>query len=187
MAYQTSANSNAFLMGSARISVPSSSGGYVPLGAARGIKITEAFDSYEIEIDNCPKVLKGIKNQSVTVEGSLLELNFQKFARMRAGIDTFSTTTFQFDSGGNMTVTPQALYMVHTAATSSQTITVTIYYAGPTEGFTIPFPADDAIDVAEVPFKLKGICQSTRTVGSQLMSIVDTRTGVYDTYSTTSY
>ncbi len=186
MAYQTSANANAFLMGSCRISIPSSSGGYVPLGAAKGVKITESFDSWVIKPDNTPEIIKGVKNQKITVEGELFEVNFQKFARMRGGIDTFSTTTFTFDSGGLMSITPQALYLTHTAATSSQTIAVTIYYAGITEGMTIPFPADDATDIPGVPFKLVGTAQSSRTVGAQLYTIVDTRSSVYDTYSTTT-
>jgi hypothetical protein len=186
MPYQTAANGNAFVMGSCRVSIPSSSGGYVHLGSARGVKISEAWEQMDVEVDNTPLVMIGAKKQTVTVEGNLLELNFQKLARMRGGLDTFSTTTFDFDSGGNMTVTPQALYLVHTAATSSQTIAVTIYYASVTDALTIPYPSDDKTDVAEIPFKIKGICMSTRTAGSQLMNIVDTRTGVYSTtyYST---
>ena len=181
MAYQTRAHSDAFLMGSARMLIPSSSGGYVDLGAARGIKLTEAWDSYEIEVDNTPAVIKGIKNQTVTIEGNLLELNLQKIARMRGGIDSFSTTTYAFDSGGQMTVTPQQMILIHTAATSSQTVTAYIYYAAITDPLAIPFVSDDGTDVAEIPFKLKGTCQSSRTVGSQLYSIVDTRSSMYTT------
>lgn len=166
-------------MGSARMLIPSSSGGYVDLGAARGIKLTETWDAYEIEVDNTPRVVKGIKNQAITVEGNLLELNFQKLARMRGGIDTFSTTTFTFDSGGNMTVTPQSMILIHTAATSSQTITATIYYAAVTDPLTIPFVSDDGTDVAEIPFKLKGTPQSSRTIGQQLYTITDLRSSMY--------
>lgn len=180
MAYQTSANSNAFVMGSCRISIPSSSGGYWDLGAARGVTLTENWDTFEIETDNTPLVIKGAKNQTVTVEGNLLELDFKKLAAMRNGYDSFSTTTFTFDTGGNVTITPQALYLTHTAASSSETIVATIYYASPTAGLSIPFPRDDGTDVAEIPFAFKGVCQSTKTVGAQLMSIVDLRNSVYD-------
>lgn len=180
MAYQSTANQYAFLMGSARLAVPSSSGGYVHLGAARGIKISEEWDVFEVETDNTPTVELGIKNQTVTVEGNLLEVNFQKFQRMRGGIDTFSTATFTFDSGGNVTITPQAFYLTHISPTSSsESIAVSIYYASIQEGLQIPFPRDDGTDVAEIPFKLKGICQSTRTVGQQLYSIIDTRSDIY--------
>jgi hypothetical protein len=186
MPYQTTANSNAFVMGSCRVSIPSSSGGYVNLGGARGVKITESFDPYEVEVDNTPMAIIGAKKQEVTVEGNLLELNFQKLVTLRGGLDSWSSANYTLDSGGNMTITPQALYLTHTAATSSQTIALTIYYASVTEGITIPFVSDDKTDVAEIPFKIKGICMSTRTAGSQLMNIVDTRTGVYSTtyYST---
>lgn len=180
-AYQTSANKNAFLMGSCRMYVPSSSGGYVNLGSARGVKITEAWETYEVEPDNTPTVIIGVKNQTITVEGNLLELNLQKLARMRGGLDSFSTATFTFDSGGNVTVTPQAFYLVNASASSSQTITATIYYAAVTEGMTIPFPSDHKTDAAEIPFKLKGVCQSTKAAGQQLYSIVDLRDNVYST------
>jgi hypothetical protein len=187
MAYQTTANSNAFVMGSCRVSIPSSSGGYVNLGAARNVKITEAFDTYEIETDNTPRILLGAKKQTVTVEGNLLELDFHKLATLRGGIGTWDSTVYTFDSGGNVTITPQALYLTHTGASSSQTVTTTIYYASVTEGLTIPFPSDDKTDVAEIPFKIKGVCQSTKTAGAQLMNIVDLRSNVYSTtYFSTS-
>ena len=179
--YQTNANSNAFVFGSARMYVPSSSGGYVNLGSAKGVKITESWEEYEVEPDNTPTVIVGIKNQTVTVEGNLLELNLQKIARMRSGLDTFSTTTFTFDTGGNLTVTPQAFYLVNTSASSSQSITATIYWASIAEGLQIPFPSDHKTEVAEIPFKLKGVCQSTRTAGQQLYSIVDLRSNIYST------
>ena len=99
---------------------------------------------------------------------------------MRNGLDTFSTTTFTFDSGGNVIITPQALYLTHVSqVSSSESISVTIYYATPQEGLQIPFPRDDGTDVAEVPFKFKGNCMSTRTVGQQLYNIVDTRSDIY--------
>lgn len=182
MPYQTSANANAFVMGSCRIFVPSTtSGNYWELGAARGVKITETMDKFTVETDNTPDVMLGAKNQKITVEGNLLELNLLKLARMRNGYDTFSTTTFTFDSGGNFTITPQALYLVHKGASSSQTITATIYYASVDEGLTIPFPRDNGTDVAEIPFKFTGVCLSSKSAGTQLYSIVDTRSGIYST------
>ena len=185
--YQTVSNSNAFIMGSCRVAIPTSTGGYFRLGAARGVKVTEAWEWMEVETDNTPKIEIGAKKQTITVEGNLLELDFQRIAAMRGGIGAWSSVTFQFDSGGDLTITPQAIYLTHTAATSSQTVAVTIYYASIVEGLTIPFPGDDKTDVAEIPFKLKGVCQSTRTAGSQLYNIVDTRTGVYSTtYFSTS-
>lgn len=195
--FQTTANKNAFVMGSCRISVPSSSGGYATLGSARGVKLTETFDSMEIEIDNTPKVVIGAKNQQVTVEGSLLEINWHKLAAMRGSmtsggsLDVWSydsTTLAQtFTSGGNTTITPQALYLTHTGASSSETVVVTLYAATPEEGMTLAFPSDNATDIMEVPFKMKCVSQSTRTVGQQLMNIVDLRNNVYSTsYFSTS-
>lgn len=181
MAYQTNANDRAFLMGSAEIFLLSSAGSsaYINLGAAKNVKLTENWDSWVVKPDNTPQVIMGVKNHTLTIEGELMELNFQKMAIIRGGLDTFSTTTYTFDSGGDMTLTPQAVYIQHHAATSSQTIFATIYYAAVTEGMQIPFPADDATDVASIPFKMVGVCQATRAVGSQLYSIVDSRSSVY--------
>jgi len=164
-------------------------GGYVNLGSARGVKITEAWDALEIETDNTPKIIVGAKNQTMTVEGNLLELDFHKLATLRGGLDSYSTASgMTFNSGGNTTITPQAIYLTHNnSASSSQTIVTTIYYASVTEGINIPFPSDGKTDVAEIPFKIKGVCQSTRTAGSQLYNIVDLRTSVYSTsYISTS-
>ena len=189
MAYQTTPNTNAFLMGSARLFVASSSSPtvYVEMGAMKDIKLTESFDSWVIKPDNTPEIIKGIKNQKVTVEGSLYELSFAKLARMRNGLDTYSTTTYFFDTGGNFSFTPQNIALVHTGATSSQTITALIYYAAPVEGFSIPFPADDGLEPAMIPLKLVGSCQSTRTIGQQLMSIVDLRLGVSTAVTLSTY
>jgi hypothetical protein len=192
MGYQTTANSNAFIMGSCKIHISGSTEKstttalFLELGAARGVKITETWDNVEIETDNTPKITLGAKNQQITVEGNLLELNFEKLELMRGGIDTFSTTTFTFDTGGNVTIAPQAIYLTHTTA-STETVQATIFYASLTEGLTISFPGDDKTEVAEIPFKFVGKCQSTRTAGAQLYSIVDNRSDVYSAdYSQTT-
>lgn len=186
--YQTRANVKAFVFGSGTITIPSSSGGFVGLGAAKGIKLTETFDSLTIENDNCPPEIMGAKNQKITIEGTLSELNLQKFARMRGGLDSFSTTTFVFDSGGNVTITPQEIYIVHEVSSSAK-LAATIYYAAVTEGMTIPLPSDGGTAIADFPFKLVGTCMSSRTSGQQLYNITDTRTGIYDsttfTYTST--
>jgi len=153
---------------------------YVP-GAARGVKLTETWDSLEIETDNTPPTIIGAKNQLITIEGSLLELDFQRLQLLRGGLDSFSTTTFTFNSGGNVTITPQAVYLTHTAGSSSQTVQATIYYASVTEGMQLSFPADDKTEAMEIPFKMVGVCMSTRTAGQQLYNIVDTRSNVYAT------
>jgi hypothetical protein len=193
MSYQTTANSNAFVMGSCAIYISGSTEKstttvvFLNLGSARGVKLTESWDSMEVEIDNTPPVLIGVKNQKITIEGNLLELNFEKLNYMRGGLSSFSTATFTFNTGGGVTITPQAVYLKHTGASSSQTITATIYYATLTEGLTIPYPSDDATDVAEIPFKFEGICNSTRTAGNQLYNIIDTRASVYSSdYSRTT-
>jgi hypothetical protein len=192
--YQTSANSYAYLLGSCRVSIPSSSGAYIDLGSARGVKLTEAFDSMQIETDNTPPVMVGAKKQTVTVEGNLLELDLRKLRALRGYLDsatwsTGSTTaSLTFNSGGSTTgITPKTLYLTHYTNSTSASIVTTIYYAAITEGLAIPLPADDKVEVAEIPFKIKGVCQSSRAILSQLMNIVDLRTGVYSTtYFSTS-
>ena len=183
--YQTVSNSHAFIMGSCAIYVSGSTdkstttGSYLNLGSARGVKITEAWDSMEVETDNTAPIIIGAKNQTITIEGNLLELNFEKLNYIRGGMSSFSTATFTFNSGGTLSVTPQIVFLKHTGATSTDTIYAYIYYASLSEGMTIPFPGDDKTDVAEIPFKFKGVCMSTRTAGEQLYSIVDGRANVY--------
>jgi hypothetical protein len=96
MPFSTTANSNAFVMGSASIYISGSTdkstttGSFLNLGAARGVKLTESWDSVEIEVDNTPNVTIGAKNQQITLEANLLELNFEKMKFIRGGLDTFS-------------------------------------------------------------------------------------------------
>lgn len=189
MGYEsTLVNTRSFLLKSARVSIPSSSGGYVPLGACRDVKLTETYDPLIVEADNAYQVVVQARNQSMTVEGKMLELNWQKIARMRNGVDTFSTATYTFDSGGNLTITPQAVYITsNDAIGSTGTLAITVYYSYCTQPLEIPFPGDDKTDVAEIPFKLKGILNASLTAGQQLYRAVDTRsTTIYDNYSTTT-
>ena len=193
MGFQTTANSNAFLMGSATIYISGSTdkstttGSFIDLGSARGVKLTETWDVLEVEIDNTPKYLVGAKNQQITIEANLLELDFYRMQMLRGGLDTFSTTTYTFDTGGNITITPQAIYLKHEAASSSETIIATVFYASMTEGLSIPFVSDNGTDVSEIPIKLVGKCMSTRTAGEQLYSIVDSRQSIYEAdYSDTT-
>ena len=198
MAFQTTANSNAFILGSCHISVPSSSGGYVKLGSARGVKLTETFESVEIELDNAPKVVVGAKKQEVKVEGNLIELDWHRLAALRGSMSTagsldtwsYDSTTLEqtFTSGGKVSMPSQSLYLTHTGASSSETIVFTIYSGKVDAGLTLAFPSDnDAQGVMEIPFSYLGKCQSTRATGSQLMNIVDLRNSVYSTsYFSTS-
>jgi len=189
--YQTTAISNAFIMGSAVMYISGSTDKstttalFLNLGAARGVKITESWDSLEIENDNTPPSIMGIKNQKVTIEANLTELNFEKLNYLRGGLSSWSTGTFTLNTGGNLTITPQAIYLKHytalytTVASSMETITAVIYYAAPVEGMSIPYPSNDKVEVGEIPIKLTGTIMSTRTAGSQLYQIVDTRQSVY--------
>ena len=100
MGFQTTSNSAAFVMGSCAIYISASTekstttGLFINLGSARGVKLTESWDEMTVETDNTPPILYGVKNQKVTIEGNLLELNFEKLNYMRGGLSSFSTTTF---------------------------------------------------------------------------------------------
>jgi hypothetical protein len=48
-----------------------------------------------------------------------------------------------------------------------------------TEGFSLPFVSENASEVAEIPIKLVGKINSTRAIGAQLYSIVDSRANIY--------
>ncbi len=198
MPYQITANPYAFVMGSAEVGFSTSvilssdiasTTLFASLGGARGVKITESWENVEVAIDNSPKHVVGIKNQEVLVEAELLELNLVDFYRLRAGLDTGSTiytsTTMddggvKFQSGGLMTINPVSLRLQHCKdATSSQYLRVLVHYGKVNEGFSFPFPADDADDAMQIPMKIRGTCLSSLTAGTQLYTITDTRTSIY--------
>lgn len=202
MPYQITANPYAFVMGSAEVGFSTtvilssdiaSTTLFQSLGGARGVKITESWENVEVKIDNSATYVVGIKNQEVAVEAELLELNLANFYRLRGGIDSGSTvytsTTLtdgglKFQSGGNMTINPVSLRLQHCKdATSSQYLRVLVHYGKVSEGLSIPFPADDADDAAQIPMKIRGTCLSSLTAGQQLYTITDTRTSIYTSSS----
>lgn len=79
-----------------------------------------------------------------------------------------------FTTGGKRTVSARVVQFIHTND-DSETVTFTVYAAKTSEGLTIEFPADDADSLASVPFKMEGELDTSRGVGDQLFSIVDTR------------
>lgn len=199
MPYQITANTNAFVMGSAEVAFSTtvilssdiaSTSLFHSLGGARGIKITESWENVEVAIDNSAKYVVGIKNQEVLVEAELLELELVDLYRIRGGLDYGSTsytstyTAMTFQSGGNMTINPVSLRLQHCKdATSSQYVRVLVHYGKVSEGISLPFPADDADDAMQIPLKIKGTCLSSLTAGQQLYTISDTRTNVYTSSS----
>ena len=176
--YQTTPNQVFFIAGSATIGVQSSvaSTSYTNLGAAQGIKITEAWTLVEQETLSMQPHYSPYK-QEVILEVDLMEYDFLKLYTMRGGIDSYSTTSEKtFTSGGLSSMNSMAWQVVNTGPTSSQSITITIPYGHISEVFSIPFQSDDAAEVAKLHIVVRGVCQTTATAGSMLYSIIDTRT-----------
>jgi hypothetical protein len=199
MPYQITANTNAFVMGSADVAFSTSvilssdiasTTLFQSLGGARGIKISESWENVEVKIDNSATHVVGIKNQEVAIEAELLEFDLVHFYQIRGGLDTGSTsytstyTEMTFKSGGNMTINPVSVRLQHCKdATSSQYVRVLVHYGKVSEGLSFPFPADDADDAMQIPLKIRGTCLSSLTAGQQLYAIQDTRSSVYTSSS----
>jgi len=82
---------NAFILGSADVLVGDDELSLVSLGPANGIKFEESFEEIKMEIDNYGEEIFGIKNQQVKVSGGFLEIDLEKFADVRGGIDLYTT------------------------------------------------------------------------------------------------
>ena len=173
--YQTSATPTLFITGSASISVQSSvaSTSYVALGSAKSIKMSESFDIDDYEVGSLD-VTHSIRNQGVTVEADIYEINAERLNKIRGEIDTWNSS-HTITSGGLFVVSPRTWVLTNTGPTSSQSITITIYSGIQTEPIKIDFMGDDATDISYTALKVRGYIVSTRTAGDQLYSIVDTR------------
>ena len=175
--YQTSANSTYFILGSAIIEIPSSAGSatYINMGAASGIKITESWELSETETGSMIPNYEP-RNHQIIVEADLFEFNLGYLNIIRGGIDIYSSASTTFTSGGLSSMNSLPVRITNTGPTSSQAIIFDIYNAHIAEGMTIPFNADDSIDVSLNKLKMIGTCQSSRTAGAMLYNITDTRT-----------
>jgi hypothetical protein len=273
MGFQTTANSNKFIFGSAKIEVGADLAHLYDLGAARGVKLKESYESVEIEIDNTANVIVGVKSPTIEIEGSLLEIDLDKLAVIRGGIDTVTpiaaakvndaeqevasgdwafnefieienqngdgsvlqidaqgyvnvegsvdgalthgtdyymvkngqgkwgimcldtgsggcstesqvltiaydytpNASRQFDTGGTVTMAAKVVRLTHTND-AGEIFQATIWSAKATEGMEISFPSDNGNEVMEIPFKMKGTPDTTRSAGAQLFQLIDERT-----------
>lgn len=84
-------NRNNVRFGSAVFEVGPTLGTLVNLGALKNIKFVDDFDPVKLEGDNVGQFMVGIKDQSMTITGDLLEYDLEKMSIIRGGIDTFTT------------------------------------------------------------------------------------------------
>ncbi len=84
-------NINNVRFGSAVLEVGPTLGSLVNLGALKNLKFGEDFDPVKLEADNVGQFMVAIKNQTMVIEGDLMEYDLEKMSIIRGGIDTFST------------------------------------------------------------------------------------------------
>lgn len=84
-------NPNAIRFGSGILEVGPTLGSLVNLGAIKNLKFVDSFDPVKLEADNVGIYKVGITNQTMTIEGDLMEYDLEKMAIIRGGLDSFST------------------------------------------------------------------------------------------------
>lgn len=104
MGAQVTPVTETFILGSGDVLIGDDVTSLVSLGAANSIKFEESFEKIEMEIDNAGKIDYGIKNQEAIVSGEFLEIDLERLADARGGIDTYSTTAGVLVSGAEQEV-----------------------------------------------------------------------------------
>lgn len=87
---QINADTNKFSFGSGVVYVGDNLDAMEALGAGSNIKFEETYEAREFEIDNVGKTILGLKNHKALVSCDLFEIDFEKFSKIRGGIDNYS-------------------------------------------------------------------------------------------------
>lgn len=101
---QLNAVTEKFTFGSGIVYVGDSLGAMTSLGAGNGIKFEETYDTITMKIDNAGEVNLGIKNHKANISCDLFEMDFEKFASIRGGIDNYTTIAGTLVSGAEHVV-----------------------------------------------------------------------------------
>jgi len=97
-------NSNAIRFGSGLFEVDDGLGGWIDLGAMRGIQFEESWDEIRVMSDNAGPVTVGIRNHRAALVGNLMEIELSNLAKLRGGLDDYST-----EDGSQVTGEDQAI------------------------------------------------------------------------------
>ena len=91
MSQTTVQRPGAVKLGSAKVEVGDTIATLENLGAMRGVSLAESWDKIEVESDNAGVIKEYIKNQRVSINGQLIEIDLEMLNEIRGGIDEYST------------------------------------------------------------------------------------------------
>lgn len=156
------------------------------IGLGRAFSITENISPYNSQANNGPDPVEGVARQTATITFELLEYYPPTFDNLRGGsLDTEATSTTPsyiatasantISTGGKTEIAPVAFKFINRKLVSGATVetAVVIYRAFlRSGGFSFTSVSDNAEDPITVwPWTFETKCDSTRTVGDQLMKV----------------
>lgn len=174
MSQTTVQNPDAIQFGSGKLEYSIDDGvSWVDLGAMRDIVFLETFEEVEVPSDNAGIVKQGIKNQIATLAGNLMELDLEKIAALRGGLDSFTEDpgiSKKLTSGGKHSQTPIQVQVTNTDE-NDNIYRITLYKVTSIKGIELVFNPDDEFEPNLIPIEVKGVNDVSRTVGDQLFEI----------------
>jgi len=132
---------------------------------------------WDTQAGNAPDPIQGIADETVVIDGSLIEYDASVLASISCGIataDTSLSTQTVYKAGGNTELTPKAFRLTNRRIVSGATKeTVFLIPKGYIEnGLQMAFKSDnDGDPIATMAFTIAGVIDTTLTVGSQLYTI----------------
>ena len=179
-AMTTVQNGNSIRFGSAKFEVGESVDTLVDLGAMNGVSFEESWDQQQVVSDNAGVINVGITNHTAAVEGDLLEIDLEKLALIRGGIDKVERIpksegvkeAIKLLSGGISTFEPRVVRITN-FDDRNRRFQITIFKSTVENGISIEFPEADAEDPASTPVRMVGSLDGDREVGEQLFEILD--------------
>jgi hypothetical protein len=103
-----------------------------------------------------------IDSATVTTTNQILTINY----------DYTPNASKVLKTGGKVEIAPKVVRLTNVNEDGKK-FQITIYKASNSSGINLTLPADDADDIWLTPVTLEGVCDASRTVGDQLMEIID--------------
>ena len=154
---------------------------WVNMGAGMVNAFGHTPTKYDVQSGNAPDPIEGVADEVFTVDMELIEFDASVLSAATGGMMTADTTTSSvlttINIGGNQVITPRGFRLTNRRLISGATkeTIITIFYATMDSGLQVTAKSDnDADPINVMPINITGKNDSTRTVGSQLVSITKT-------------
>jgi len=168
---------NTIIFGSGKFEISEDGINWEDLGAMNGIVFKESWEEVVVDSDNAGRIKVGIKNHEATLSGDMLEIDLEKLATIRGGIDSYSKVegiSETLKSGGITTINSIQVRVTNVDEYDRE-FRITIYKASNSKGIELAFNPDSADEANSVNVELKGTCDVTKNAGEQLFEIYSER------------